>query len=64
MPVIIVKARKGVLKNKEMKAALIEKLSDAFAQVVNDDSYRLRATVIIEEVADDNWGREGKQVSS
>jgi 4-oxalocrotonate tautomerase family enzyme len=64
MPVIIVKARKGVLKTKEMKAALIGKLSDAFAQVVNDDSYRLRATVIIEEVADDNWGREGRQFTS
>jgi 4-oxalocrotonate tautomerase family enzyme len=64
MPVIIVKARKGVLETKEIKAALIEKLSDAFAQVVNDESYRARATVIIEEVADENWGRGGRQVSS
>ena len=64
MPVIIVKARRGVLQTREMKAALIEKLSNAFAQVVNDDSYRDRATVIIEEVDDGNWGRGGRQVSA
>ena len=64
MPVIIVKARKRVLKTKEMKAALIDELSGAFARVVGDDSYKSRATVIIDEVADENWGRAGKQVSS
>jgi 4-oxalocrotonate tautomerase family enzyme len=63
MPVIIVKARKKVLKTKEMKAALIEELSEAFSRVVGDDSYKSRATVIIEEVPDENWGRAGKQVS-
>jgi 4-oxalocrotonate tautomerase family enzyme len=64
MPVIIVRARKGVLKTKEMKAALIDELSGAFARVVGDDSYKSRATVIIDEVSDENWGRAGKQVSS
>lgn len=64
MPVIMVKARKGVLKTKEMKAKLIEELSDAFARTVGDNKYKERTTVIIEEIPDENWGRGGKQVSS
>jgi 4-oxalocrotonate tautomerase family enzyme len=63
MPVIIVKARKGVLKTKEMKAHLIEELSNAFARTVGNDEYKNRTTVIIEEIPDENWGRAGKQVS-
>ena len=63
MPVIIVKARKDVLKTKEMKAQLIEELSNAFARTVGDNKYKNRTTVIIEEIPDENWGRAGKQVS-
>lgn len=63
MPVIIVKARKNMLNSKEKKAALIEELSDAFARVAGDDKYRHRATVLIETLSDDDWGRGGKQVS-
>ena len=64
MPVIMVKARKGVLKTKEMKAQLIEELTNAFARTVGDNKYKDRATVIIEEIPDENWGRSGKQVAS
>jgi 4-oxalocrotonate tautomerase family enzyme len=63
MPVIIVKTRKDVLKTKEMKAQLIEELSNAFARTVGDNKYINRTAVIIEEVPDENWGRSGKQVS-
>lgn len=64
MPVIMVKTRKGVLKTKEMKAQLIEELSEAFARTVGDNSYKERTTLIIEEIPDENWGRSGKQVTS
>jgi 4-oxalocrotonate tautomerase family enzyme len=64
MPVIIVKARKGVLDTLEKKAKVIEGMASAFAEAVGDSAYRGRATVIIEEVPDENWGRSGKQVGS
>ncbi len=62
MPVIIVKARQGVLRDKPTKARLIEEMAQAFARVVGDPAYASRATVLIEEIPDDNWGRGGKQV--
>ena len=64
MPVIIVKARKGVLDTAEKKAKAIEGMAAAFAEAAGDPAYRERATVIIEEVADENWGRKGKQVGA
>lgn len=63
MPVIIVKARRGVLRTKEKKAELIEDLSKAFAKAAGDESYIARVHVIIDEVPNENWGRGGKQVS-
>ena len=63
MPVIIVKARAGVLATKEKKAELIELLAASFAKVVGDETYNSRTTVVIEEVPNENWGRAGKQVS-
>lgn len=62
MPVIVVKARKGVIGTKEKKAMLIKELAAAFSRVAGDDVYKKRATVIIEEVPDENWGRQGEQV--
>jgi 4-oxalocrotonate tautomerase family enzyme len=62
MPVIIVKARKGVLSTSEQKSKLIEGMATAFAEAVGDPVYRKRATVIIEEVPDENWGRGGIQI--
>jgi len=64
MPVIIIKARQGVLKDKETKAGLMEKMAQCFAEAVGDEAYEKRATVIIEEVSDENWARGGKQVST
>ncbi|MCB2227810.1 MAG: 4-oxalocrotonate tautomerase family protein [Desulfarculaceae bacterium] len=64
MPVIIVKARQGVLRDKQMKARLIEEMAATFARVVGHEEFQHRATVLIEELPDDNWGREGKQVGS
>lgn len=64
MPVIIVKARKGVLDTSEKKAKIIEGMATAFAEAVGDLAYRKRTTVIIEEIPDENWGRGGKQVGS
>ncbi len=63
MPVIIVKARQGVLPSAQAKSQLIEELAAAFARAVGDESYKDNATVIIEEYPDQNWGRRGKQVS-
>lgn len=62
MPVIIVKARQGVLPNQQAKAQLIQEMASAFARAVGDEAYQARATVIIEEYPDQNWGRGGKQV--
>jgi len=64
MPVITVMARSGVLAGKEAKAHLINELAAAFARVVGDDAYRQKATVVIVEVPDENWGRAGRQVGS
>lgn len=64
MFIILVKARKGVLKTKEMKAKLIGELSEAFARTVGDNSYKDRATIIIEKIPEENWGHSGKQVTS
>lgn len=64
MPVIIVKARSGVLKDKEAKANCIQGMAAAFAAAVGDPVYAQRATVIIEEVDDENWGRGGQQVKA
>ncbi len=63
MPVIIVKARQGVINSKKSKAQLIEGMARAFAEAAGDPAYASRATVILEEVPDDNWGRGGQQVS-
>ena len=62
MPVIIVKARQGVLPSNQAKAKLIEEIAQAFARAVGDEAYKSRATVIIEEYPDQNWGRGGQQV--
>ena len=62
MPVIIVKARKGVLKGRKKKGVLIDDLASAFAKAAGDAKYKHRVTVVIEEVPDENWGRAGKQV--
>jgi len=62
MPVIIVKARQGVLRDKDMKPNLIQEMAQAFARVLGDPAYAARATVLIEELPDENWGRGGKQV--
>jgi phenylpyruvate tautomerase PptA (4-oxalocrotonate tautomerase family) len=64
MPVITVMARSGVLRDSETKAILIDELSAAFAKAVGDESYKERATVVIMEVPDENWGRAGKQHGS
>lgn len=61
MPIITVMAREGILEDTETKARLIEELSAAFARVMGDETYRRRATVIILEVPDENWGRAGRQ---
>lgn len=62
MPVIIIKARQGVLKDKKTKAGLMQKMAQCFAEAVGDEDFAKRATVIIEEVPDENWARGGKQV--
>lgn len=62
MPVIIVKARKGVLKGRKKKGALIEDLATAFAKAAGDPKYKQRVTVVLEEVPNENWGRAGRQV--
>jgi 4-oxalocrotonate tautomerase family enzyme len=64
MPVIIVKAREGVLKTREQKKVLIEGVAEAFARAVGDESYKERATVIIEEIPSENWGLKGNQFGS
>lgn len=64
MPVIIVKARQGVLRDKETKARLIQEMAETFARVVGREEFEHRATVLIEELPDENWGREGRQVGS
>lgn len=63
MPVIIVKARRGVLKGRKKKGRLIEDLAAAFAEAAGDESYRQSVTVVIEEVPNENWGRAGRQVT-
>jgi 4-oxalocrotonate tautomerase family enzyme len=63
MPVIIVKARQGVLATSQMKAQVIEEITAAFARVAGDESFKQKTTVIIEEIPDQNWGRAGKQVA-
>ena len=62
MPVIIVKARQGVIRGKAQKAQMIEEMAAAFARVIGDPSYIERTTVVIEEVPSENWGRAGRQV--
>ncbi len=62
MPVIIVKARQGVIKSKATKARLIEEMAAAFARVIENPGYLERTTVVIEEVPSENWGRAGRQV--
>jgi 4-oxalocrotonate tautomerase family enzyme len=62
MPVIIVKARQGVLREGQAKAQLIQDMAAAFARAAGDEAYASRATVIIEEIPDHNWGRGGRQV--
>ncbi|MBI4799326.1 MAG: tautomerase family protein [Desulfarculus sp.] len=62
MPVIIVKARQGVLPHDQAKAQIIKDMAHALARAVGDEAYQARATVIIEEYPDQNWGRGGKQV--
>ncbi|NSW87204.1 MAG: tautomerase family protein [Syntrophobacteraceae bacterium] len=64
MPVIVVKARKGVLMTGEQKRVLIEGVAEAFARAAGDDGYKERTTVIIEETPDENWGSMGKPFGS
>lgn len=64
MPVIIVKAREKVVHGPEVKARLIEELAAAFGRAVGDEKYASRATVLIETLPDESWGRSGKQVES
>ena len=62
MPVIIVKARQGVIKGRAKKAQMIEEMAAAFARVIENPGYVERTTVVIEEVPSENWGRGGRQV--
>ncbi len=62
MPVIIVKAREGVLKDHLVKSQLIEDLATAFTKAAGDESYKKRVTVVIDEIPNENWGRSGQQV--
>lgn len=62
MPVIIVKARRGVLRDKAAKAECIAAMAEAFARAAGDPACARRATVLIEEVEDEDWGRGGRQV--
>ena len=62
MPVIIVKARKGVLKGRKKKGVLIDEMAAAFAKAAGDPKYKQRVTVVIEEVPNEHWGRAGRQV--
>lgn len=64
MPVIIVKARERVVHSPAIKAKLIEELAAAFSRAVGDERYAGRATVLIETLPDESWGRGGKQVES
>lgn len=64
MPVIIVKARETVVNGVDVKARLIKELAAAFARAVGDEKYAARATVLIETLPDECWGRGGKQVKS
>ena len=64
MPVIIVKAREKVVRGADLKARLIEELAAAFGRVVGDEKYAARATVLIETLPDESWGRGGKQIES
>jgi phenylpyruvate tautomerase PptA (4-oxalocrotonate tautomerase family) len=64
MPVIIVKAREKVVYGADLKAKLIEELAEAFGRVVGDEKYAARATVLIETLPDESWGRGGKQIES
>jgi phenylpyruvate tautomerase PptA (4-oxalocrotonate tautomerase family) len=61
--VIIVGARQGMIRGKARKAQLIEELAAAFARVVEYPAYMERATVVIEEVPRESWGRTGRQVA-
>ena len=62
MPVIIVKARETEIDTREKKSALIEALSDAYARVAGDTGYKDQATVLIETLPDENWGRGGGSI--
>jgi 4-oxalocrotonate tautomerase family enzyme len=62
MPVIIVKARQGVIEGKAKKAQMIEEMAATFARVIENPGYVERTTVVIEEVPSENWGRAGRQV--
>jgi phenylpyruvate tautomerase PptA (4-oxalocrotonate tautomerase family) len=64
MPVIIVKARETVVHGAELKARLIKEMAAAFARAVGDEAYASRATVLIETLPDESWGRGGKPVES
>ena len=64
MPVIIVKAREGVIRGKAKKAEMIEEIAATFARVIGDPAYVERTTVVIEEVPTENWGRAGRQVQA
>lgn len=61
MPVIVIKAREGVIKTNEQKKALIEGVAEVFARAAGDESYRERVTVILEEIPGENWGLKGRQ---
>jgi phenylpyruvate tautomerase PptA (4-oxalocrotonate tautomerase family) len=52
-----------MIRGKARKAQLIEELAAAFARVVEYPAYMERATVVIEEVPRESWGRTGRQVA-
>jgi len=59
MPVIIVKTVKGA--TQDQKDLLIEKMTDLMREVLGKNPETTH--IIIEEVAEENWGLRGKTVA-
>lgn len=59
MPVVIVKAVKGA--SREQKEELIEKITELMRDVLGKNPETTH--VLIEEIAEENWGLRGKTVA-